>query len=119
MSNSKNGRNRYKYIQKDSDTGLWVISKTINGKKYYFGEYKTLMQAKVKLKEIKKIGFAKYLGSKYNYKSKNYYKTKNGKYIVFKIINGEKKYYGQYNTETDAKKRVDQLRDNEWKKICY
>lgn len=113
------GRNRYKYIKKEKDNGLWIISKTINGKTYNFGEYRTLMQATAKLNEIKKIGFAKYLGSEYDYKRKNYYKNSNGKYIVFKFINGEKKYYGQYATENEAKKRVNQLRDNEWKKIKY
>lgn len=48
---------------------------------------------------------------------KNYhYNKREKKWVVVKRINGERKYFGAYNSEAEAKKRVTKLKKRNWKK---
>lgn len=51
-------------------------------------------------------------------KPKNYYKN-NGRYYVFKNINGKKVYYDSFKEEQDAIDCVNLLRKLEWNKTVY
>ena len=49
----------------------------------------------------------------YTFRCKNY-TLNNGRYKVYKEINGKKHYFGTYETEEEAKAKVKELWDNNW-----
>ncbi len=115
MPPAKQGKRRTKYVHKDPETGLWVIQRTFNNKTYIFGEYRTFRKAREEKNRIEKNGWLETLGERYEGLPKNYFLAYNGKYEVYKNINGKRIRFGYYDTEKEAQERVRELRQKHWK----
>lgn len=104
-----------KYIQYREKLKVYEIIKRINNKNEYFGRYHTLEDAK-KWRDyfiehdwnlnLRLIGTL----------NKNIY-FKQGKYRIFKNLNGKDYYFGSFNTFEEAEQRVSEIRLKGWENV--
>ena len=92
--------------------GSFQIQKQIDGERFYFGTYKTEEEAQERVEFLKEHNWdtQNYLRHVFKY----YYATPNGKYVVYKMINGRNYDFGRYDTEKEAMDMVDFLKQHDW-----
>ena len=102
--------------------GKWAITKQVNGKKYYFGSYDTLEEAK-KIRDY----FIKHkwnIDERFKFKKTKPYQhimiSEEGNYRVVKRINNKLTHFGTFHTLEDAQKERDLLMKFDWdlERVC-
>lgn len=102
--------------------GKWVINKQVNGKKYYFGSYNALEEAK-KVRDY----FIKHnwnIEDRFKFIETKPYQhimiSEEGNYRVVKRINNKLTHFGTFRTLEDAQKERDLLMKFDWdlEKVC-
>ena len=111
-----------KYITKINNK--YSVKKTINGKTYSTPVFNTIEEAKEIRAKWKAHGWGLEYYNKikkecgYTYFNRNtlphYYIKHNGKYDVKKRLNGKTVHFGRYDTEEEAKERVEFLKKHNW-----
>lgn len=104
-----------KYIEKTKE-GYIRIRKSINGKVYNFGSYKSLGEAMEMRDYFERKGWDKCLGErlKYSTKPKYWTITRTGKYIPQRRINGEIVYGCACNSLDECLEEVELLNKCGW-----
>lgn len=110
-----------KYIQAvNTPNGVkFHIKKWVIDKQVYFGSFKTLKEAKDRVKYLSKNGWkesdrmlCKKLKGKYgDFIS---YNKRAKKYVIQKNVGGTVKFFGYYGTYKEAEEKVKQLREKGW-----
>ena len=92
--------------------GSFQILKQIDGERFYFGTYKTEEEAQRRVEFLKEHNWDTQNYPRHVFKY--YYTSPNGKYVVYKRINGRNYDFGRYDTEQEAKDMVDFLKRHDW-----
>ena len=113
----KYGRNITKH------NGYYKVLKSIDGKQKFFGAFNTIEEAE----ELKKVliendweeskidpELLKPDESYYSLERHYYIRKERGRYIVSRIIDGELKYFGTYDTKEEAITARDELWEKNW-----
>lgn len=102
--------------------GKYSITHTVDGKPIFYGNVDSEDEAKEIVCELKKVNWnvdhLPYLCKKKLMDKKPKYYTcdkRSGKYIVQKNIDGKHSSFGTFDTEEEAKIRVDYLKSVDWK----
>lgn len=107
-----------------TQNGRIAINKRINGKKEYLGMYKNKEEAKKVIEVCEKHNWdinhpeVQETIKKHRKQTKHYSKI-NGRYYVYKNINGKRIYYDHFKTKQDAEDCVRLLEKLEWNKTVY
>lgn len=97
--------------------GKYRIIKNIDGKDYHFGSFNTLDEAEARVKEIRIKGWEQTIHDNERLLKttvSNIVQLPNGKYEIVKNINGNKEYFGTFNTLEEAEAEVILLRKSNW-----
>lgn len=103
-----------KNIEKIDDSN-YIVFKIIDEKKFTFGPYDSLKQARIAKSNLKSTGWETDLfhsDAKYT----KYIAKENNKFVVRRIISGENVKFGSFNSLDDAKNYRDKLVLNNWGK---
>ena len=92
--------------------GSFQIQKQIDGERFYFGTCKTEEEAQWRVEFLKEHNWDTQNYPRHVFKY--YYNSPNGKYVVYKRINGRNYVFGSYDTEQEAKDMVDFLKRHDW-----
>lgn len=122
LKDESKGWGKYgKYIAKHN--GFYKIHKLINGEQRFFGAFHTIEEAE-NLRDLliendwddSKIDPALLnpFISNPDLERHYYIRKERGRFIVSKIIDGELKYFGTYDTKEEAVKARDELWENNW-----
>ena len=105
-----------------------MIQKSTSGAMRYVGYVKTEQDAQQIVTELNHNGWnrnklsrkskALLLNSFHDGEPKYYTKTRQGKYRITKAINGRTRYYLTVDSEDEAKRVVELLKQNNWNKKC-
>ncbi|OED30389.1 hypothetical protein [Methanosphaera sp. WGK6] len=110
------------YIYLVKDTSTYSISKQIKNKKYSFGRYKTIEEAKKARDELQahdwSIDFYKKNYKQEQKKDKYILQQPNGKFTINKKINEKTLSFGTFNTIDEARKHRDFCQENNWNLNC-
>ena len=119
-----------KYIRKTRDGGYYLIKK-IKGKGYNFGTYPSLEEAKKYRDYFESKGWENSLDERLEYSTSKhpnrYIRTRNGRYVIIKKINGNPIFFGTYFSLEKAQKVRNYFENNGWNinerlhytDICY
>jgi len=112
---------KFKYINKVTIGGniYFQIRKRVKGKQKTLGNAKTLIQALMMRDWCMENNWEKY-PKQFKNPSPCIQKTPYGKYKIVKSINGEKNYFGTFNTLEDAVSEKELLGKYNWdlEKVC-
>ena len=96
----------------------YEIYKTINGRKKYYGSFDTLKEAQKRRDELIVdnwgYSFEEFPPQGRTPKYGKYITFHNGRFKVLKLLNGQQRFIGAFNTVDEAKKLRDFLIDNNW-----
>ena len=116
---------QYKNYTYDKSTNKYIVYKTINKKYTTFAKVSSEKEAQEIVCELNKVNWnpeelpsdIKKMLIQYNPKHYGYNK-RTGKWRVYKHINGKHTSFGEYGSESTAKKIVKKLIANNWNKEC-
>ena len=101
--------------------GKYTVNKFINGKTVHFGRYDDLETAEKIIKGLEECNWQPEklpddLKKIYSKRIPKYYRYDKAwkKYVVARSLKGKHRYYGAYDTEKEAKDRVEYLKKHNW-----
>lgn len=106
-----------KYIHK-TNSGNYCLIKKIKGKFYNFGSYHSLEEAKNYRDYFESKGWENSLDERLEYSTSKhpnrYIRTRNGRYVIIKSINGNPIFFGTYFSLEKARKVRDYFENRGW-----